>query len=81
VLTGDAVFDAFYDEYSSQRAFLHSHSYTGNAARLHGALATLDIFAEDRVIERNRGLAAHLGTRAHELGGLPLRRPRYGRPE
>jgi adenosylmethionine-8-amino-7-oxononanoate aminotransferase len=71
VLTGDAIFDAFYDEYSSQRAFLHSHSYTGNPLACTAALATLDIFAEDRVIERNRGLAAHLGARAHELGGLP----------
>ncbi len=71
VLTGDAVYDAFYDEYSSQRAFLHSHSYTGNPLACTAALATLDIFAEDRVIERNRGLAAHLGARAHELGGLP----------
>jgi adenosylmethionine-8-amino-7-oxononanoate aminotransferase len=71
VLTGDAVFDAFYDEYSSQRAFLHSHSYTGNPLACTAALATLDIFAEDHVIERNRELAAHLGARTQELGGLP----------
>ena len=71
VLTGDTVFDAFYDEYSSQRAFLHSHSYTGNPLACTAALATLDIFAEDRVIERNRELGAHLGTRARELAELP----------
>jgi adenosylmethionine-8-amino-7-oxononanoate aminotransferase len=70
VLTGDAVFDAFYDEYSSLRAFLHSHSYTGNPLACTAALATLDIFAEDRVIERNRALAAHLGARAQELAEL-----------
>src|SRR4030095_7696831 len=69
VLTGEAVFDAFYAEYASQRASLHSHSYTGNPLACTAALATLDIFAEDRVIERNRGLAAHLGHRAGELGG------------
>ena len=71
VLTGDTVFHAFYDEYSSQRAFLHSHSYTGNPLACTAALATLDIFAEDRVIERNRELGAHLGTRARELAELP----------
>jgi adenosylmethionine-8-amino-7-oxononanoate aminotransferase len=71
VLTGDAVFQAFYDEYSSQRAFLHSHSYTGNPLACTAALATLDIFAEDRVIERNRELGAYLGTRARELAELP----------
>jgi adenosylmethionine---8-amino-7-oxononanoate aminotransferase len=71
VLTGEAVFDAFYDEYASQRAFLHSHSYTGNPLACTAALATLDIFAEDRVIERNRELAAHLGRQAGELAELP----------
>jgi adenosylmethionine-8-amino-7-oxononanoate aminotransferase len=33
------------------RGFLHSHSYTGNALACRAALATLDIFAEDQVIE------------------------------
>jgi adenosylmethionine-8-amino-7-oxononanoate aminotransferase len=71
VLTRDEVFDAFYAEYVELRAFLHSHSYTGNALACTAALATLDIFATDGVIERNRGLAAHLGRRAVELlGGL-----------
>ena len=36
VLTSEAVYDAFYDEYAKLRAFLHSHSYTGNSARLRG---------------------------------------------
>jgi adenosylmethionine-8-amino-7-oxononanoate aminotransferase len=38
-------------------AFLHSHSYTGNALGCTAALATLDIFADEPVIERNRELA------------------------
>ncbi len=71
VLTGEAVYAAFYDEYASLRAFLHSHSYTGNALACTAALATLDIFAADAVIERNRGLAAHLGRCVQELGDLP----------
>ncbi len=61
VLTGDEVFDAFYDEYAELRAFLHSHSYTGNPLACAAALATLEIFAEDGVIERNRALAAAPG--------------------
>jgi adenosylmethionine-8-amino-7-oxononanoate aminotransferase len=67
VLTGERVFDAFYDEYARLRAFLHSHSYTGNALACTAALATLDIFAEDAVIARNRELARHMGERAREL--------------
>jgi adenosylmethionine-8-amino-7-oxononanoate aminotransferase len=72
VLTGDDVYEAFYDEYARLRAFLHSHSYTGNALACTAALATLDIFAADAVIERNRALALHLGERAQALlGNLP----------
>jgi adenosylmethionine-8-amino-7-oxononanoate aminotransferase len=72
VLTGEAVYEAFYAEYSLLRAFLHSHSYTGNALACTAALATLDIFESDDVLARNRSLAAHLGARACELlGDLP----------
>jgi adenosylmethionine-8-amino-7-oxononanoate aminotransferase len=72
VLAGEDVYEAFYDEYVQLRAFLHSHSYTGNALACSAALATLDIFESDAVIERNRVLAAHLGRRARELlGELP----------
>ncbi|HET7204518.1 MAG TPA: adenosylmethionine--8-amino-7-oxononanoate transaminase [Steroidobacteraceae bacterium] len=72
VLTGEDVFEAFYDEYEKLRAFLHSHSYSGNALACSAALATLDIFASDDVLERNRRLAEQLGRRACELlGELP----------
>ena len=57
VLAGERVYEAFYDEYAQLRAFLHSHSYTGNPLACAAALATLAIFDEDRVIERNRSLA------------------------
>ena len=42
VLTGEQVYAAFYDEYSQLRAFLHSHSYTGNPLACAAALATLE---------------------------------------
>ncbi|HXW09724.1 MAG TPA: adenosylmethionine--8-amino-7-oxononanoate transaminase, partial [Steroidobacteraceae bacterium] len=72
VLTRDEVYEAFYDEYAQLRAFLHSHSYSGNALACAAALATLDIFESDAVLERNRALAARLGERARALlGDLP----------
>jgi adenosylmethionine-8-amino-7-oxononanoate aminotransferase len=52
-------------------AFLHSHSYTGNPLACAAALATLEIFATDRVIERNRPKAAYLARRAFELEHHP----------
>lgn len=57
VLTTEPVYQAFYDDYSTLRAFLHSHSFTANPVGCSAALATLDIFKEDRVLENNRVLA------------------------
>lgn len=71
VLTTDEVYAAFYDDYSKLTAFLHSHSYTGNPLACSAALATLDIFATDKIIELNRPKAAYLGKRAREIENHP----------
>lgn len=60
VLTGEAVYQAFYDEFETLRAFLHSHSYTGNPLACRAALATLGLFERDDVIAANRARAAVL---------------------
>ena len=67
VLTTDTVYQAFYDHYATLRAFLHSHSYTGNPLACRAALATLDIFEEEPVIENNRTLAKHMASAAGHL--------------
>ncbi|HET9389276.1 MAG TPA: adenosylmethionine--8-amino-7-oxononanoate transaminase [Steroidobacteraceae bacterium] len=71
VVTTEEVYGAFYDEYVKLNAFLHSHSFTGNALACAAALASLRIFSEDNVLERNRGLAARMGSRARELESHP----------
>lgn len=71
VMTTDQVYEAFYAEYTSMRAFLHSHSYTGNPLACAAALATLDIFATEPVIERNRALSQHLHSRTQPLNDHP----------
>jgi adenosylmethionine-8-amino-7-oxononanoate aminotransferase len=60
VLTTDRIYDAFYDEYTKLNAFLHSHSYTGNPLACAAANATLAIFRDEPVIERNRTTAARM---------------------
>jgi adenosylmethionine-8-amino-7-oxononanoate aminotransferase len=59
-MTTDAVYEAFYAEHAARKAFLHSHSYTGNPLACAAANATLDIFRDDDVIRRNQTLAARL---------------------
>jgi len=59
-LTTNTIYDAFYDDYEKQTAFLHSHSYTGNPLACSAALATLEIFQQDDVLQKNVQLAQHL---------------------
>lgn len=49
-LTTDAIYDAFYDDYAAQRAFLHSHSYTGNPLACAVAVEVLKIFEEEAIL-------------------------------
>lgn len=56
VMTTDAVYRLFYSE-EFARGFLHSHSYTGNPLACRAALATLDIFRDDAVLEKNQARA------------------------
>lgn len=71
VLTTDQIYNAFYDDYTTMKAFLHSHSYTGNALACSAALATLEILEEDNVIERNQQRAHHLGKAAEAFQAHP----------
>lgn len=50
VMCTSKIFDAFYDE-GIEKAFLHSHSYSGNALACAAANAVLDIFEEENIIE------------------------------
>jgi adenosylmethionine-8-amino-7-oxononanoate aminotransferase len=60
VLTSHSVYAAFYDEYTTLRGFLHSHSYTGNALACAAALATMELFEARDVLADNRLLAAQM---------------------
>ncbi|GJH18549.1 adenosylmethionine--8-amino-7-oxononanoate transaminase [Caballeronia novacaledonica] len=59
VLTRDDIYAAFYDD-DITRAFLHSHSYTGNPLACRAALATLDLFERANVLAENRRKSALL---------------------
>ena len=70
VLATQAIYDGFLDD-SRERAFLHSHSYTGNPLACAAALASLAIFAGDDVFARNRATAARMAALAAPLRDLP----------
>jgi adenosylmethionine---8-amino-7-oxononanoate aminotransferase len=70
VLSTDEIYGAFYDDDAS-RAFLHSHSYTGNALACRAALAVLDLFERDDVLAANERKAARFFKAASPLAHHP----------
>jgi adenosylmethionine-8-amino-7-oxononanoate aminotransferase len=70
VMTRDEIYQAFYDD-DTTRGFLHSHSYTGNALACRAALATLDIFEHDDVLNTNRAKAASITAAAQDIAHHP----------
>ena len=70
-LATDEIYQAFYGDYVGLKAFLHSHSYTGNPLACAAALATLAIFRDDDVLKRNKALAAHMTRATARLADHP----------
>jgi adenosylmethionine-8-amino-7-oxononanoate aminotransferase len=75
VLTTDEIYQAFYHD-STARGFLHSHSYTGNPLACSAALATLDIFESEQVLQANATKSAYLKQKMLMLEALPVKHVR-----
>jgi adenosylmethionine---8-amino-7-oxononanoate aminotransferase len=71
VLATQEIYDGFLDD-SRERAFLHSHSYSGNPLACAAALASLDILEQDDVIARNRSTAATMAALSAPFASHPL---------
>ncbi|QFR49504.1 adenosylmethionine--8-amino-7-oxononanoate transaminase [Sulfurimonas lithotrophica] len=70
VLTSNDVYAKFYCDYLEYKAFLHSHSYTGNALACAAANATLDIFENENVIKENEKKSAYMLEKLKEFEKL-----------
>ncbi len=51
VLATDGIYEAFYDDYATLKAFLHSHSYSGNPLGCAVAVEVLNIFEQEKILE------------------------------
>ncbi|ERT61890.1 adenosylmethionine--8-amino-7-oxononanoate transaminase [Megasphaera vaginalis (ex Srinivasan et al. 2021)] len=72
-ITTEAVYRAFYDDYETHKAFVHSHTYAGNPLGCTAATTVLRILQRDAVLETasatgtylHAQLQASLGNHSH----------------
>src|SRR6478752_1265970 len=65
------IYDAFLGEPWEGRTFYHGHTYTGNPLACAAALASLDLFERNRVVENVAANAPKLAAMLDGLRGLP----------
>ena len=65
------VYNAFYCDYSEFKAFLHSHSYTGNPLACSAAIATMELFEASDVLGENRKKSAYILEKLERFRTLP----------
>jgi adenosylmethionine---8-amino-7-oxononanoate aminotransferase len=70
-LTTEAVHDAFLGDYASQRTFFHGHTFTGNALACAAALASLQLFETEKVLERLQRTLSALAPKLAAIAELP----------
>lgn len=67
VLMSNKIYYAFYDEYDTMKAFLHSHSYSGNPLGCSIAVETLNIFEDEDVINENKIKSEYLRNKVESV--------------
>lgn len=67
VLMSEKIYDAFYDDYNTMKAFLHSHSYSGNPLGCSVAVETLKIFEDEDIINKNKIKSDYLRTKVESV--------------
>ncbi len=73
-LTSTEIYDAFYDDYATGKAFMHSNTYCGYALAVAAANEALKIYDDEQIIENTASKSCELRRRmeyvASETGAL-----------
>jgi len=70
VMTTNDVYQAFYCDYNEHKAFLHSHSYTGNPLACAAALATMEIFEQNDILGENEKKSLYIIEKLKKFSAL-----------
>lgn len=70
-LATQKVYDAFLGEYRELKTFFHGHTFTGNPIACAAALASLDLFEKERLLENLSSKIVYLEERLKALLDMP----------
>jgi adenosylmethionine---8-amino-7-oxononanoate aminotransferase len=70
-LAGERIYEGFLGEHEEFRTFFHGHTYTGNPLACAAALATLEVFEEERTLELLADKIALFERLLEPVTGLP----------
>ena len=71
VIVKNEIYDAFMTGPANMIEFYHGYTYSGHPLAAAAAIATLDLFAEEKLFERGEAMSSYLADAAHSLKGLP----------
>lgn len=68
-VTTEKIYQAFYADYREGKAFLHSHTYSGNPLGCAAALAVLSVLREQNILQKAQEHAQYLSAQMREHVG------------
>jgi adenosylmethionine-8-amino-7-oxononanoate aminotransferase len=71
-LATDEIYSAFQGTFAESRTFFHGHTYGGNQLAAAAALATLEIFEQDRALENLQPKIARFAELLARIAQLPI---------
>ncbi len=71
-LTTEEIFNAFLGRIDEFKTFYHGHTYTGNALACAAAIASLELFEKNKIIETLSPKAALIEKYLQKISGLPF---------
>jgi adenosylmethionine-8-amino-7-oxononanoate aminotransferase len=71
-LTTEKIYCAFYDDYEKFKTFYHGHTYTANPIGCAVTLASLEIFAQEKTLQKIKPLAKLLHSEMEKFRDLPF---------
>ncbi len=71
-LTTDKIFKAFYADYRENKTFYHGHTYTANPVSCAAALASLEIFKQEKTLARMKEIMPFFHNRLEKFRQFPL---------